>query len=113
MGQSSQSVVVGLVFFCAATVARAQSPSSTPPPEPAQQASSLTWEDLERLTETDLITVVAPGEATPEEIVWTLIHDASLPDEVRQPFVALAQAKATSLLAPTSAVASVTDVPEP
>ena len=59
---------------------------------------AVTREDLRQISDTDLISVASPADATPEEIVRTIVEDTSLPSHIREPFIKLAKAKAPHLL---------------
>mgnify|MGYP001592749277 CR=1 FL=1 len=78
-----------------------QSPSPTHKPK---QQAAITYEDLDRLFDRELVAVAGPADATPEELIETILADPSLPTHIRAPFVKLANTKKAAHLVPDSEV---------
>lgn len=63
-----------------------------------QSRLTVTDDDLRQIADQHLVHVAGPAEATPEQLVETIIADAGLPSRIREPFVKLAERKAPYLL---------------
>ena len=62
-------------------------------PAPHHRAARITAEDVNRVCEKTFITLAGPADASPEELVMTLLADPTLPHNIRAPFAALVEAK--------------------
>ena len=95
-------VLVGVsaaLFFSAAKVALPSRPGTSERLAWARPVSSpISQADLDQLFTEELVTVVGPAGSHPEELVQTILEDATLPSHIRAPFVVLARAKAPQLL---------------
>lgn len=79
----AMALVGSMLFFSSPEVALSQ---------------SLDRQELDEAGSHYLMTISAPADATPEAILATILENPNLPKHIRDPYVALARAKAPHLL---------------
>jgi len=110
-------VVSALLFFSAAKVALSSRTDGSeslqpqvdpalkhklfkpsPASQPTREQASLMQDDFDRVFRDELVAVVSPAGSTPDEVLATILESRTLPQHIRAPFVALANAKAPHLV---------------
>ena len=91
MGKGERVVTSRYLAVAIALVAAAR--GACPAFAETSQQLPITAEDVNRVCEKTFIILAGPADASPEELVTTLLADPTLPRNIRAPFAALVEAK--------------------